>query len=82
MIDKHNLNFIYKQNLEEDIIQYLAQIKKMDLREAMHTYYKSKLAEQISLGTYGIENVDYKYLVEDLLENEPELFAAQGNIEL
>ena len=23
---------------------------------------------------YGIENMDYKYLAEDLVENEPELF--------
>lgn len=37
-------------------------------------YYTSKLSEQIEKGIYGIENVDYKYLVQDLIENEPELF--------
>ncbi len=36
--------------------------------------HKSKLSEQIQSGKYGIENMDYKYLAEDLIENEPELF--------
>lgn len=31
--------------------------------------------QQIEQGIYGIENMDYKYLVQDLLENEPELFS-------
>ena len=35
----------------------------------------SRLADQISKGLYGIENMDYKYLAEDLVENEPLLFA-------
>ena len=37
-------------------------------------YYSSKLAEQISNDSYGIENMDAKYLAEDLIENEPDLF--------
>ena len=37
-------------------------------------YYCSKLAEQISNDSYGIENMEAKYLAEDLIENEPELF--------
>ena len=37
-------------------------------------YYSSKLVEQISNDSYGIENMDAKYLAEDLIENEPELF--------
>lgn len=37
-------------------------------------YYSSKLAEQISNDSYGIKNMDAKYLAEDLIENEPELF--------
>ena len=36
-------------------------------------YYSSKLAEQISNDSYGIENMDAKYLAEDLIENEPVL---------
>ena len=34
-----------------------------------------KNSEQIQAGQYGIENMDYKYLAEDLIDNEPELFA-------
>lgn len=74
MIDKNNLQFVYKQNLEDNIIQYLSEVKKIDLRQATDIYYNSRLAEQISLGMYGIENMDYKYLVQDMLENEKELF--------
>lgn len=73
-MDRQALNFVYKQNLEQDIIHYLADLKGIDLRLAMDIYYQSKLARQIEQGLYGIENLDYKYLVQDLLENEPELF--------
>lgn len=44
------------------------------LRKAFDIYYSSKLAEQISNNSYGIENMDAKYLAEDLIENEPKLF--------
>ena len=40
----------------------------------MDIYYNSRLAEQIEKGIYGIDNMDYKYLTQDLIENEPELF--------
>ena len=63
-----------KQNLENDIIDTLSKMKKIDLRKAFDIYYSSKLAEQISNDSYGIENMDAKYLAEDLIENEPELF--------
>ena len=74
MNDRKNIDYIYKQNLEESIIEYLSKKKNIELRLAMHIYYQSKLARQIEQGTYGIENMDYKYLTEDLIENEPELF--------
>ena len=48
-------------------------MKGIDLRKAFDIYYSSKLAEQISNDSYGIENMDAKYLAEDLIENEPEL---------
>lgn len=41
----------------------------------MERYYKSKLSEQIEKSMFGIDNMDYKYLAEDLIENEPELFS-------
>lgn len=74
MNDRKNIDYIYKQNLEEAIIEYLSKEKNIELRLAMHIYYQSKLARQIEQGVYGIENMDYKYLAEDLIENEPELF--------
>ena len=74
MIDKKQLEEVYKQNLENDIISAMSQMKRVDLRKAFDIYYSSKLAEQIANDSYGIENMDAKYLAEDLIENEPELF--------
>lgn len=73
---KYNVNIdTYKERLEERIIAYLSEIKGIPLEDAMDTYYRSRLADQILKGLYGIENMDYKYLAEDLVENEPLLFA-------
>ena len=69
-----DLGNIYRQNLEPNIIEYLAKMKNISQRKAMDIYYKSRLSEQIQTGQYGIENLDYKNLAEDLIENEPELF--------
>lgn len=60
--------------LEEKIINQLSEVKQISLRDAMDIYYKSKLSRQINDGSYGIENMDYRYLVQDLIENELELF--------
>ena len=49
--------------------------KNRRIRLATDIFYRSRLSEQISQGRYGIDNLDYKYLVNDLIENEPELFA-------
>ena len=64
----------YRQNLETAIIRELSRMKKMNLRAATDVYYSSRLSGQIAQGLYGIDNLDYKYLAEDLVENEPELF--------
>ena len=74
MVEKEQLTEIYKQNLERDIIKHIAEMKQIDLRKAFDIYYTSKLAGQIANGSYGIENMDARYLAEDLIENEPELF--------
>lgn len=74
-MENHNqLTELYKQNLENDIILNLAHRKKITIREAFDIYYSSRLAEQIEQGICGIENLDAKYLAEDLIENESELF--------
>lgn len=64
----------YRQDLETAIIRELSRMKKMDLRAATDVYYSSRLSGQIAQGLYGIDNLDYKYLALDLIENEPELF--------
>ena len=74
MTDKQQLTDIYKQNLENDIILHIAKLKAIEIRKAFDIYYCSKLANQIAEGVYGIENLDAKYLAEDLIENETALF--------
>ena len=74
MVDKKKLEEAYKQNLENDIINAIAEIKGIDFRKAFDIYYSSKLADQIEHYSCGIENMDAKYLAEDLIENEPGLF--------
>ena len=74
MVDRTLLAEVYKQNLENDIIMALAEMKGIEIRKAFDIYYSSKLAGQIADGSYGIENMDAKYLAEDLIENEAKLF--------
>lgn len=73
-MENEDIKTIYRQNLENDIICYLAEICGREIREMTDVYFSSKLAVQIEQGLYGIDNMDYKYLANDLLENEPELF--------
>ena len=73
-VDKKELRDVYIASLEEKIIKAITNIKGMDNRAAMEIYYKSRLCQQIGSGEYGIEYMDYKYLANDLVENEPELF--------
>ena len=49
-------------------------MKNIEIRKAFDLYYSSRLAGQIAKSECGIENMDAKYLAEDLIENEPELF--------
>ena len=74
MTDKDKLDKLYKEMLEEKIINYLTETKSIPFRQAIDIYYKSKLSQQIYDGSYGIENMDYRYLADDLMENETELF--------
>ncbi len=74
MIEKEKLERTYKELLEEKIINHLAERKSISIRQAMDIYYRSKLSQQINDGSYGIENMDYRYLVQDLIENESEIF--------
>ena len=65
----------YREELDERIIARLAEVKSLPLDKALDIYYRSRLSNQVATGAYGIDNLDYKYLVEDLIENEPDLFS-------
>lgn len=67
------LENIYQENLEERIIAYLAEICNFSYERAMDLYYNSKLSDKIHLGKNGIQYLDYKVLVQILLETEKEL---------
>lgn len=73
--NKESLEKFYIQSLDNDIIEYLAEIKNINIRIAMDIYYKSLLCKQVHEGENGIQYLDYKYLAEDLIENEKELFS-------
>lgn len=64
------LEDIYIQSLETAMVEYLAVQLIVDKREAMDIYYKSTLCQQIHEGKFDIQYLDYKYLAEDLIENE------------
>ena len=51
----------------------MAGISPWFLQSSMDIYYNSKLANRIHNGEYGIQYLDYKVLVQILIETEPEL---------
>ena len=59
----------YQERLEERIISYIAEKQNIQLTDAMDLYYKSKLADKIAQGQYGIQYLDYKVLGQMILEN-------------
>ncbi len=71
-MDGEVLEQYYRENLEERIIAYLAQVKHLSLRQAMNIYYHSQLADKIHQGKDDIQYLDYKVLVEILCQTELE----------
>ena len=74
MTDQKELKKVYLRNLEESIISRLAEVKDIDIDTAMRIYYSSELSGQIERGENGIEYLDYKNLVDELIETEARLF--------
>lgn len=72
-MNEEMLESIYLENLEERIIAYLAETCDFSYEKAMDLYYSSKLSDKIYLGKNGIQYLDYKVLVQILLEAEKEL---------
>lgn len=58
----------YQERLEERVISYIAEKQNISLTDAMDLYYKSKLADKIAQGQYGIQYLDYKVLGQMILE--------------
>lgn len=58
----------YQKRLEERVISYIAEKQNIQLTDAMDLYYKSKLADKIAQGQYGIQYLDYKVLGQMILE--------------
>lgn len=74
MTDGMELEKLYKESLEENLVEYIAEKKKLSFEDAMDRYYKSNMSSNISDGRYGIQYLDYRHLGELLFETEPELF--------
>lgn len=69
-MDGEVLEKVYQERLDERIIAHLAQVQNYSLEQAMDVYYKSNLANAIHNGVEGIQYLDYKVLVQILLETE------------
>ena len=67
------LEEMLKRNQDTEIVTLLAERLDVGAEEALRIYYSSRLSEQINEGAYGIQSMAPAYLVEDLLENEPEV---------
>lgn len=63
-----DLEKIYLQELDNDIITYLAKSRNISIEKDLDIYYQSKLCSAIHEGIYGIQYLDYKLLVEEYLD--------------
>lgn len=77
-MDENVLEEIYQEKLAERLIEYLSEKFRLGYQKAMDVYYKSKLADKIYEGKYGVQYLDYKVLADILIDTEPELFTAKG----
>ena len=68
MVDEDVLEKVYQERLEERIIAHLAQVKNCSLEQAIDMYYNSELADKIHQGKDGIQYLDYKVLVQILVD--------------
>lgn len=69
------LEKMHKELLEAEIVALISERLGVEPHVAMQLYYNSKLSTQIDKGLYGIHYMDAAYLVDDLLDNEHQLFA-------
>ena len=67
-MDGEVLEQIYKEDLDKQIISYLAKVKNISLEDAMSLYYNNALSEKIAQECEGIQYLEYKNLADILLE--------------
>ena len=58
MTDGMELEKLYKESLEENLVEYIAEKKNLSFEDAMDRYYKSNMSSNISDGRYGIQYLD------------------------
>ncbi|MBQ9259775.1 MAG: hypothetical protein IJ187_08010 [Neisseriaceae bacterium] len=68
MISEQVFEEMYRENLEENIIQYLHEHYQFSVKDALNIYYNSPLAEKIYTGRYGVQYLDYKVLAEIIMK--------------
>ena len=69
------LEELLREHVDADIVAELASRLGLTAGDAMDRYYRSRLAASINKGECGMQYLSVGYLVDDLLSNEPELFA-------
>ena len=67
-MDENVLEQVYQEKLEERIIAQIAADRSVSLGKAMDIYYGSELADMIHQGMEGIQYLDYKVLVQILVD--------------
>ena len=77
-MDEEYLEFSYREELDERLIAHLAEVTNLSLFQAMDLYYHSRMSDMIGHGMYGIQYLDYKVLVEMMMDTEKDLFARYG----
>lgn len=75
------LEMLLREHLESDVIAGLASRLGMSMEDSMDCYYRSRLAASINCGENGVQYLSPGYLVDDLLINEPELFANHATLQ-
>ncbi|MBQ7719681.1 MAG: hypothetical protein IJT56_03770 [Clostridia bacterium] len=65
----------YREALDERIITCLSEKKKWPLDKAVDRYYRSRMADMIGKGECGVQYLDYKVIVDIMLETESALFS-------
>ena len=63
-MQEQDLENIYREHLEENIILELSKKRKISLEDAMNLFYESSLSKEIAKGEYGIQYLDSSILAD------------------